>query len=99
MESSSDDDEKYRPGLKTWIREEIKHMYCKCYEVPHTRTLKPDKSFLHHLLMTLKAGRSKDFCGELQVSPYTFDCLVAEISIDPVFTNNSETVPQTPVEE
>ncbi|KAF8233148.1 hypothetical protein L208DRAFT_1268176, partial [Tricholoma matsutake] len=81
------------------IREEIEHMYCKHYEVPCTRIPKPDKSFLHHLLMTLKAGRPKDFCGELWVSPYTFDCLVAKISVDPVFANNSETALQTPVEE
>jgi hypothetical protein len=101
MESSvgSSDDDENRPGLKTWIREEIEHMYCKRYEVPRTRIPKPDESFLHHLLMTLKAGRPEDFRGELRVSPYTFDRLVAKISVDPVFANNSETAPQTPVEE
>lgn len=96
--SDESDDETTAPKIRTWIQQEIQSMYEQRYEEPRTRLPKPAESYLFHVLTRLKT-HPEYFRLELRISPYTFDKLVAEISQDPVFSNNSETAPQTPVEE
>ena len=53
---------------------------------------------MRHILMTLKSAHPDKFHEELQVTPLTFNAIVAVISQDPIFQNNSNNT-QTPVEE
>ncbi|KAJ7660004.1 hypothetical protein B0H17DRAFT_954421 [Mycena rosella] len=72
-------------------------MYQNRYEQPRD-TLPRGPSYLHHVLMALKAGRPDHFRQNLRVSPITFDALVAALEDDPVFANNSNH-PQLSVEQ
>ncbi|KAJ7194117.1 hypothetical protein GGX14DRAFT_404899 [Mycena pura] len=88
-DSADEDTADQRPFLlRRWIQSEIDDMYQNRYEQPRD-TLPRGPSYLHHVLMALKAGRPDHFRQNLRVSPITFDALVAALEHDPVFTNNS----------
>ncbi|KAE9397026.1 hypothetical protein BT96DRAFT_823907 [Gymnopus androsaceus JB14] len=71
-----------------------------CYEASRYEHLpRPAKSYLHHILLTLKNGRPDHFRQQLCITPYTFDSIVSAIKDDEVFQNHSETAHQAPVEE
>ncbi|KAL1678490.1 hypothetical protein EV122DRAFT_211868 [Schizophyllum commune] len=74
-------------------------MYKNRYEVPRTRHERPPESYLHHVLLRLKHANPDHFREHLRMYPHTFDELVARIQDDVVFTNNSATAHQAPVEE
>jgi len=85
------------PPLRRWVRNEIDKMYAHRYEVPRNK-LPRGPPYMHHVLTTQKDLRPDHFRQSLRVSPMTFDKILAKISDDPVFFNNSNN-PQQPVEE
>ncbi|KAJ6483068.1 hypothetical protein DFH09DRAFT_1340535 [Mycena vulgaris] len=97
-DSDNEDTADQRPFLlRRWIQLEIDDMHQNRYEQPRN-TLPRGPSYLHHVLMALKAGRPDHFRQNLRVSPITFDALVAALEDDPVFASNSNH-PQLPVEQ
>jgi hypothetical protein len=52
-----------------------------------------------HVLNVLKHDRPDLFRQEIRLNPTTFDKLVDELSLDSVFSNNSDSSPQFPVEQ
>ncbi|KAF7368106.1 DDE Tnp4 domain-containing protein [Mycena sanguinolenta] len=80
-----------------WVRHNLDKMYDQRYEQPRT-TFPRCTAFLRHVLSTMKDTRPDLFRQELRVSPRTFDRLVAKLSEDPVFANNSNNA-QMPVED
>ncbi|KAJ7700177.1 hypothetical protein B0H16DRAFT_1749151 [Mycena metata] len=75
------------PLLRRWIQEEIDSMHSSRYREPRN-TLPRGPSYLHHVLLKLKAGRPDHFRQNLRISPATFDKLVKELKHDPVFFNH-----------
>lgn len=83
--------------LQKWVQDQVVEMYSQRYEMDRD-TLPRGPSYLHHVLMVLKANRSDQFRLCLCVSPATFDTIIAKISDDEVFTNNSNNA-QMPLDE
>lgn len=80
-----------------WVRHNLEEMYAHRYEMSRD-TFPRGPAFLRHVLGPMKNTRPDLFRQELRVSPLTFDKLVAKISGDPVFANNSDNG-QMPVED
>ena len=83
--------------LCDWVYEQVDEMYAHCYKELHA-VLPHGPSHLQHLLTKLKHSHPDAFHQELRINPTTFDALVACISPDTVFSNNSNNS-QMPVEE
>ncbi|THV04471.1 hypothetical protein K435DRAFT_598224, partial [Dendrothele bispora CBS 962.96] len=83
---------------RRWVMDQIQEMYAHRYEVPRKRI---DKSppLMYQVLFAWKQTRPDLFRQQLRVTPYTFDCLVAALQDDPIWSNFSDSSPQTPVEE
>ncbi|KAF7336506.1 hypothetical protein MSAN_02305300 [Mycena sanguinolenta] len=80
-----------------WVWHNLDKMYDQRYEQPRT-TFPRGPAFLRHVLGTMKDTCPDLFRQELRVSPRTFDWLVAKLSEDPIFANNSNNA-QMPVED
>lgn len=88
-ESDTEDVPPRRPRtVRNWVEQEIREMYSMRYERPRNE-LPRGPSYLHHVLLALKAGRADHFREALRVTPLTFDKIVLKIKDDPVFANNS----------
>jgi len=97
-EDEGSEDERFsRPSLRQWVQKELEKMYAHRYELPRDE-LPRGPAQMPHVLTTLKELRLDHFRQSLRVSPSTFDRILAKISDDPVFFNNSNN-PQEPVEE
>lgn len=89
-EDLDEDDEDGSALLSRWVQHEVEEMYKNRYEESRMPGELPrGPSFLRHVLLNLKIGRSDHFRQALRVSPATFDKIVARIQDDPIFTNNS----------
>ncbi|KAI0702778.1 hypothetical protein C8Q76DRAFT_632870 [Earliella scabrosa] len=80
------------------VRAYVDKLYEDRYQVPRSRIPRPEQPFMHHVLHIYKLERPDLFRRELRVSPWTFDKLVAAISSDPIFSNDSPNS-QFPVEQ
>ena len=96
-ESDSDEEEVARPSPRQWVQTTIKEMYAHRYEVPRNK-LPQGPAYMRHVLTVQKDYRPDHFRQSLRVSPVTFDKIVAKISDDPVFFNESN-MPQQPIED
>lgn len=98
-ESSSEEEmgHRRRLGGVRMVREIVEDMYSQRYEKARD-PLPRGPSFLAHVLHVLKQSRPDLFRQELRVSPETFDQIIAKLTTDPVFTNNSRNA-QLPIEQ
>ncbi|KAJ6559695.1 hypothetical protein B0H19DRAFT_1260394 [Mycena capillaripes] len=92
--SSGDDGDDEESG---WVRHNLDEMYAHRYEMLRD-TFPRGPAFLRHVLGPMKNTRADLLRQELRVSPLTFAKLVAKVSGDPVFANNSDDG-QMPVED
>lgn len=83
--------------LRQWVQEQVTNMYAQRYEA-ECDLLPRGPSYLHHVLTVLKSDRPDHFRQSLRVSPTTFDAILAKISDDEVFVNNSNNA-QMPLDE
>ncbi|KAJ7509184.1 hypothetical protein B0H11DRAFT_2270268 [Mycena galericulata] len=83
--------------LLRWVQQSVDEMHAQRYEMPRD-TFPRGPAFMRHVLTDMKDTRPDLFREELRISPYTFDRLVAALSDDPVFTNNSPNG-QIPIED
>jgi hypothetical protein len=96
-DEGSDGDEEFKVPLRHWVQNEIETMYAHRYEMPRDK-LPQGPSYMQHVLTVEKNQRPDHFHLALRVSPITFDKILAKISDDPIFFNNSNN-PQRPVED
>lgn len=83
-------------GLASKVRRTIEMMYARRYQKPRNQ-LPRGPAILPFVLSTLKEERPDHFREQLRIWPSTFDQLVAALSLDPVFSNNSQNA-QLPVD-
>ncbi|KDQ48956.1 hypothetical protein JAAARDRAFT_128009 [Jaapia argillacea MUCL 33604] len=86
----------FSPRLGWYVRLVVQDMYAHHYEMPRN-TLPRGPAYLPHVLTSQKLQRPDQFREALRVTPATFDEMVKELTIDPVFSNNSQNA-QLPVE-
>lgn len=98
-EGTSDEElssEAHRTGLASKVRRTIERLYARRYHKPRNQ-LPRGPAILPFVLSTLKEERPDHFREQLRIWPSTFDLLVAALSSDPVFSNNSQNA-QLPVD-
>ncbi len=95
-----DDEEisRRRTGFARLVAGEYRRLYSKRYLKPHHRQRERGPARLPFVLTHVKTHNPETFRSILRVSPSTFDALIARLSDDPVFFNNSQN-DQIPVEQ